>query len=189
MKFSHRHLQISKVFFDRIFLTNLHVNLHGFISAVSRIKLFLQVGANRKIGVEWIVGVHKSWVRLRLTRADIGLEVGVVPQSLPILQRSTRHLFSIGPYLQKEFDADDNASKTVKVYMQVRQENSIEKNFADLKTSMGKLHASVGPALEAALKKGDTTVEFEAEVGPLKTTVATLNKAVSGIEISLPTVK
>ncbi|RZA19667.1 MAG: hypothetical protein EOP10_19260 [Proteobacteria bacterium] len=96
---------------------------------------------------------------------------------------------SIGPYLQKEFDADGNASKTVKVYMQVRQENSVEKNFADLKTSMGKLHASVEPALEAALKKGDTTVEFEAEVGPLKTTVATLNKAVSGIEISLPSVK
>ncbi|RYZ73484.1 MAG: hypothetical protein EOP09_01825 [Proteobacteria bacterium] len=121
--------------------------------------------------------------------ADVGPSK---PESYPAFVDSNDPLdsyLSIGPYLQKEFDAADSANKTVKVYMQIRQENSIEKNFADLKVSMGKLHASVVPALEAAQKKGDTTVEFDAEVGSLKTTVATLNKAVSGIEISLPTVK
>lgn len=96
---------------------------------------------------------------------------------------------SVGPYLQKEFDTAESAGKVVKVYLQVRQENSVEKNYASLKELMGSVNASIPSALDAAQKKGDSTVEFEADVASLKTSVTMINKAASGIEISLPTVK
>lgn len=96
---------------------------------------------------------------------------------------------SIGPYLQKEFDTADSAGKVVKVYLQVRQENSVEANYESLKELMGPMNPSISPALDAAYKKGDTTVEFESDVASLKTSVAMINKAASGIEISLPSIK
>ncbi len=96
---------------------------------------------------------------------------------------------SVGPYLQKEFDSADSANKTVKVYLQIRQENNVEKNISSLKELIGKMHPSIVPALDSALKKGDSTVELEAEIAPLKTSVTMINKAVSGIELSLPSVK
>lgn len=96
---------------------------------------------------------------------------------------------SVGPFLQKEFDSTQGPGKTVKVYLQVRQENSVEKNIASLKEIIGPLHASIPSALDSALKKGDTTVEFEADVSSLKTSVTMMNIAASGIELSLPQVK
>lgn len=96
---------------------------------------------------------------------------------------------SIGPYLQKEFDSVDGSGKTVKVFLQIRQENSVEKNIESLKHILGSVHVSASPALDSALKKKASTVEFEADVAKLKNEISKINLAVSGIEVSLPALK
>lgn len=93
---------------------------------------------------------------------------------------------SIGPYLQKELDAPVTAPKVLKVYAQIRQENSVTKNFDDLKASISPVDPAISAAIEAAQKSGLSTVEFDIEVSSLKATLGMVNKALSSIEISLP---
>ncbi|RYZ60388.1 MAG: hypothetical protein EOP07_00970 [Proteobacteria bacterium] len=105
---------------------------------------------------------------------------------IPVHNEPIDAYLSIGPYLQKELDAPVGAPKMLKVYAQIRQENSVSKNFDDLKASISPADPAISAAIEAAQKSGLSTVEFEIEVSSLKGALGMVNKALSSIEISLP---
>jgi hypothetical protein len=111
------------------------------------------------------------------------------PEQLPEIPAHNEPIdsyLSIGPYLQKELEAPAGAPKVIKIYAQIRQENSVSKNFDDLKAAIAPTDKAISAAIEAAQKSGLSTVEFDIEVSSLKSALGNVNKALSSIEISLP---
>lgn len=96
---------------------------------------------------------------------------------------------SVGNFLQKELDATTTSGKIVKVYVMIRQENSVKKNFDFLKSSISPITPAITEAIDAAKNKGISTVEFDVDLKALKDSISVINKAVSAIEISLSTVE
>lgn len=116
------------------------------------------------------------------------------PQGAPPVEinleptESVDDYLSIGSYLQSELSRSPT-SKTVKIFVMIRQENSVGRNFDTLKESLKPLAPAVAAAIDAAKSKGYSTVEFEIELGVLKASLGIINKAVSSIELSLGTIK
>lgn len=96
---------------------------------------------------------------------------------------------SVGTFLQKELDATTTSGKIVKVYVMIRQENSVKKNFDFLKSSISPITPAITDAIDAAKNKGISTVEFDIDLKALKDSMSVINKAVSAIEISLGTIE
>ncbi len=108
----------------------------------------------------------------------------VVPVPEEIIEPIDTFL-SIGAYLQKELDKVDNNGKIFRVFVQMRQDNSLARNLDLLRDRLLPANPTLGEAIESARKQNFSTLEFDVEITSLKESLTTINKAVSGIEISM----
>ena len=103
------------------------------------------------------------------------------------LDDSVDTYLSIGTFLQKELDKTDNSGKFVKIFVLMRQDNLVPKNFDILKAAILPANPLLSEAIDLSKKNGFSTVEVEVEINSLRTTLGSINKAVSSMEISLGT--